>query len=74
MKTLLMAVAAFALLPFALPAIMVTVVIAAGLIYYLAPALWLVAVIFVFAKGYRIWKSWSASSDSSSLSTSSWSR
>lgn len=74
MKTALMVIAAFALLPFALPAIVVAVVIVAGLTYYLAPALWLAAVIFVTVKGIRIWKSWSASSDSSSLSTSSWSR
>jgi hypothetical protein len=56
MKTALMAVGLFALLPFALPAILVFVLIVAAVAHWLAPLIWLVAVVYFIAKliqGYR---------------------
>lgn len=60
MKTLLLTVGIFALLPFALPAILVSVLIVATIAYWLVPVLWVLAAVFVIAKivkwGAAEWK------------------
>lgn len=53
MKTLLMTLGAFALLPLALPAILVFVVVAALSLYWLVPVLWTVAAVYVIVKLVR---------------------
>ncbi len=53
MKIILITLASFALLPFALPAIMVFVVMASLIAYWLVPILWVTAVVFVVLKLWR---------------------
>jgi uncharacterized membrane protein YgcG len=63
MKNVLMGLGIFALLPVALPAMVVGMVIVGALVYWLAPLLWLAAVAFIV---HRAWKGLSSGKNSPS--------